>query len=276
MSERPIHPEAVWPCPREDYRPGAIYAWTQAEYDVLRTHYVADGIQACLERLPARSSQTVMNHAARLGLYRQKRHAPAQKHNDMLDAAIKRLYASSTTKNDAAVRALAERWGVTRQYISRRALLLGVRPPLRQTERAPWTPEEDELLEQHIAKSPEALQRIFARAGFKRTPSACAARRLLLGLSPTDDPDVMTARALAQAMGCAEQTVARWIRTGQLKAKSYHDGVDKSRWCIQRRHIREFLIRNAEWDHRRCNRDWLIETLSGQSGPRINMREVAV
>jgi hypothetical protein len=276
MSDRPIHPEAVWPCPREEYRPGAIYAWTQAELDVLRAHYVADGIYACLSRLPARSKGTAMNYASKLGLYRQKRHAPAQKHNDMLDAAIKRLYSSSTTKNDAAVRDLAKRWNVTRQYISRRALLLGVRPPLRPTERAAWTPEEDELLEQHVAKSPEALQRIFARHGFKRTPSACASRRLMLELSPTDDPDVMTARALAQAMGCSEQTVTRWIRTGQLKAKSYHDDVHKSRWCIQRRHIREFLIRNAEWDHRRCNRDWLIETLSGQSGPRINMREAAV
>lgn len=273
MTDRPIHPEAVWPCPPEEYRPGTIYAWTQAELDVLRTHYVSGGIYACLERLPARSKGSTLNYAGKLGLYRQKRHAPAQRHNDMLDAAIKRLYASSTTRNDASVRELAKRWNVTRQYISRRALLLGVRPPLRPTERAPWTPEEDELLEQHIAKSPEALQRIFARHGFKRTPSACASRRLALQLSPTDDPDVMTARALAQAMGCSEQTVTRWIRAGALKAKAYHDGVDKSRWCIQRRHIRDFLIRNAEWDHRRCNRDWLIETLSGVSGPRTNMRE---
>jgi hypothetical protein len=272
MTERELHPDAVWPCPREEFQPGAIYPWTQAELDVLRAHYVADGIYACLSRLPARSKGTAMNYAGKLGLYRQKRHARAREQNPMLDAAIRRLYSGSTSKNDAAVRRLAEQWGVSRQYISRRALLMGVRPPLRATARAPWSPEEDDLLEKHIAKSPEALQRIFERAGFRRTPSACVARRLALGLNPRDDPDVMTGQALAMAMGCAQQTVTRWIRSGALKASPYHD-ITKSPWCIQRRHIREFLLMNAEWDHRRCNRDWLIEILSGHSGPRINMRE---
>lgn len=272
MTERPIHPEAVWPVAIEDYRPGTIYSWSEAEMDVLRRHYVPEGVNACLERLPARSRGTILNRAGQMGLYRQRRHSKPQKHNDMLDAAIKRLYSGSTTKNDSAVKKLAERWNVTRQYISRRALMMGVRPPLRVTERAPWTPEEDELLEQHVAKSPEALQRIFARHGFKRSPASCLARRLALELSPRDDPDVMTVSALSRAMGCAEHTVIRWIRTGALKAKPYRD-IEKSPWCIHRRHLREFLIRNAEWDHRRCNRDWLIEMLSGHSGPRTNMRE---
>lgn len=266
--------EQVWPCDPAEFRPGAVYVWTERELDVIRTHYVPEGVNACLERLPGRGKASIMNQAGKMGLYRQKRHAKAREPNPMLDKAIRRIYSGSTTKNDAAVKQLAETWGCTRQYISRRALMLGVRPPLRTTPRAPWTEEEDELLEQHVAKSPEALGKIFKRAGYSRTPAAIMARRLILELSPRDsDPDTMTMRALAHAMGCAEQTVLRWIRSGALKAKAYRDGVDKSPWCIRRKDIREFLLRNAEWDHRRCNRDWLIETLSGNSGPRANMRE---
>jgi len=237
---------------RLDRRP-----WTAAEMAVLHEHYLSGGVAACLPHLPGRTARKIYAKAVSLHLRRQKQHAVAKESTEYIDAAIRRFYRE--TQPRGAHTALAKRLGVTRQWLSTRAATLGVLPVTRSDMQ--WTADEDALLEEHHSKKAERLASIFRRHGFHRTPSAIGDRLRTLGIDRLD-PDVWTATELSRCMGVDTHVPLRWIERHGLKAKRTGEGRTVA-WEIRRRDLREFLIRSADWDHRRCPRAWLVDILTG-------------
>ena len=238
----------------------ARYYWTTHEEKILREHYPRLGGPACLELLPGREIRGLYAKARALGLARaglsDRQAYPA---SDWIDAQIKKLYAAGDGQR-GAVADLAKRLGRPRNWVSNRAIKLGlIRPRFRQP---PWSAAELAILEECEALTPQAAQKRLLRAGFKRTASAIVVKRHRLGMRVSEDPDVFTARGLASALGVESHKVLRWIRGGRLKAKRRDDT-----WLIRRRDVRAFLIQHlADWDHRRCEQLWLVETLAGTVG----------
>jgi hypothetical protein len=237
---------------RIDRRP-----WTAAEMAVLHQHYLTGGAAACLPHLPGRGLKQIHTKAVSLNLRRQKQHSIAKESTDFIDAAIRRFYRE--TQPRGAHTALAKRLGVTRQWLSTRAATLGVLPVTRTDMQ--WTPDEEALLEEHNAKKAERIASIFRRHGYHRTPGAIGDRLRTLGISRLD-PDVFTATELSRCMGVDTHVPLRWIERHGLKAKRIGEGRTVA-WEIRRKDLREFLIRSADCDHRRCTRAWLVDILTG-------------
>lgn len=248
--------------------------WTAAEMAVLHQHYLSGGVAACLPHLPGRTARKIYAKAVSVGLRRQKQHAVAKESTEYIDAAIRRFYRE--TQPRGAHTALAKRLGVTRQWLSMRAATLGVLPVTRTDMR--WTADEEALLEEHHTKKAERIASIFRRHGYHRTPGAIGDRLRTLGIDRLD-PDVFTATELARCMGVDSKVPLRWIERHGLKAKRVGSsaplraGPDAATvpvadgrtvaWEIRRKDLREFLIRSADWDHRRCPRAWLVDILTG-------------
>lgn len=257
----PTITEPVYP-PEGTKRTGRGYYWTPRELQVIRERYLSEGLEACLKLLPVRNRQGLMNQATKMGLRRQRPHRKPKASTEMIDAAIRRLYAAPMGKGE--LKSFCARYGTTRQWVQRRASILGcaVRMPKNRLRPDGWTEAENAIVERYSTRSPEAISKALKRAGFQRTPSACAGQRWKLCFDSTD-PDIMTANALALAMGIDSHAVLRWIERHGLKAKQ---GAPGGLWQIRRADLRRWLIESAAWDHRRCNREWLIEMLAGRVG----------
>jgi len=255
----------VWPCDESEYVAGRRYPWTPREVQVIRERYLAEGLAACRALLPARSVGVIMAKAAKLGLKRQKAHKAPKTSNEILDAAIRRLY--QATPSVGAHRDFCQRHGVTRQWVYRRAIALGV--TVRMRKPGPWSGAEDAILEANACKCPEQISRELAKRGFSRTPSACADQRYRLGIGALRDrdPDHYSANDLARVMGVDTHVVLRWIERCGLVATLDESHGARGVWRIHRAHLRAWLIRSAEWDHRKCRREWLVEILSGPPVP---------
>jgi hypothetical protein len=184
----------------------------------------------------------------------------------MLDAAIKRLYA--TGLKTGTLKEFCARYGVTRQWVYWRAKALGVLQSKSDYNR-PWSPAEDAIIEEYADRHPAVIARHLKKAGFARTPGATQSRRLKLGVY-MPDPDTFTANALAQCMGLDSHRVVAFIERHGLKARRMGSNHPQDPWVIRRHDVRTWLIESAEWDHRRCNREWLIEILAGRIGPVLN------
>lgn len=244
----------------------ARYFWTTAEVRLLQEHYPRGGGPACLDVLPGRELRGIYAKARKLGLSRAGRQdRRTYQTTDWIDAQIKKLYSGGDCQR-GAVADLAKRLGRPRNWVTRRALALGLIRP--RYKPAPWSAEELAILEEHETLTPGALRARLARAGFKRSESAIVVKRKRLGLRVHEDPDVFTARALATAMGVEAHKVLRWIEHGRLKAKRRGTRREQGdEWEIQRKHVRAFLVSHlADWDHRRCEQLWLVEMLAGTVG----------
>jgi DNA-directed RNA polymerase specialized sigma24 family protein len=262
----PTITDPVWPCEPTEYVQDQRSPWAPRELQVLRERYLAEGVKACRALLPARTRAVIMNKAAKLGLKRQKAHAAPKASNEILDAAIKRIYQSAPTPG--ALGEFCQRHGITRQWLYRRARDLGITYRVGAGRGRIWTEEETALLEKHAAKTPEAISRVLAKHGFARPPSACASRRQQIGLEALKnrDPDRYSANDLALLMGVDSHSVLRWIHRAGLPGVLDESIGAWGTWRIHRDDVRDWLIRSVEWDHRKCNREWLIEILAGRVG----------
>lgn len=259
MSILPTIHEPVYPVELGVFEPGRRYAWTGRERQVIRERYTREGLNACLALLPARGRGSILNEAARMGIRRQKPHAPARESNEMLDAAIRRLYADG-----GAVQEFAQRWGVTRQWVSVRAAEIGARRTLAPWSE--WTTAEIELLEKHATKKAASIARILSKNGFTRTPAAVNDKLHKIGIDRLD-MDNLSANEVARCMGTDAHVVLRWISHHGLKAA--RDGSGRTdRWGVKRKDLRAWMLRSRAWDHRKVDRDFLVEILSGDSGAR--------
>lgn len=236
--------------------------WTTPEVQVLREHYPTGGVRACLERLPGRDAPGIYARAAKNGIKRAgQRERRTWAPSEWVDAQIKRAYADGSNVR-GAVAELARRIDRPRDWISRRAVQLGLVQP--RYKPGPWSAEELAILEEHYTLSPRAIAARLRKAGYSRTETAVIVQRKRCGLRASDDPDRWCARQLADAMGVEVHKVLRWIERGMLKATRQGD---EAPWAIHRRDVRAFLITHlGDWDHRRCEQLWLVEILAGSVG----------
>jgi hypothetical protein len=231
--------------------------WTAEEMRVLVAHYLNEGAAGCAARLPGRLPRHIHTKAISMGLRRQKAHAATRESTDYIDAAIRRFYREPQPRG--ALTALAKRLSVTRQWVSTRAATLGVLPVTRPETQ--WTPEELAIVEANAHRRADAIAKLLRSRGYQRTAGAVGQRLKIAGFDRLD-PDVWTCTELARCMGVDSHVPLRWIERHGLKARKVGPGRTGA-WEIRRKDLRDWLIRSAEWDHRRCPREWLVDLLAG-------------
>jgi hypothetical protein len=239
---------------------------------VIRERYPAGGAPACASLLPERSAAAITERARKLGVRHHRPYVKAPPSNDVLDQAIRRLYAQGKPRN-GQMAAFAQQWARSRQWVRSRAIQLGAIQPIGTCRH--WTQEEEAVLLRLIELSPRRAQMALAEElGIRdRTEPAVAERMRLLrrrhGLARLlPDPDTYSGNELEQLLGVDHRTIGRWISRGMLSGRARRDerGVIL-RWEIHRKPLREFLIAYpGEWHPGRCDRYWLVEMLAGRVG----------
>lgn len=244
--------------------------WTNREEKVLREHFPAGGVPACLPLLPGRTESSIYQHAAKLRLKSQKQTRERQRWitNEYIDAAIRHVYQSDKL-HTGVVTKLAKTLGRPTWWVKKRATALGLSTP--RFKEPPWTPAEIELLEANAHKHPDRIRLIFKRRGFTRSTTAIVVKMKRLECDRTDH-DHFTASALSKLFGVDAKVVTGWIAKGWLKAK--RRGTDRvevqggDMWWIHRRDVRAFVIDNvAAVDIRKVDKFWFVDLLADSSRP---------
>ena len=267
----PTIADPVRPDPEAARCYGGRPAWTARELQVIRERYPAGGAPACASLLPERTANAIIERARKLGVRHLRRYVKQAPSNDVLDAAIRRLYAKGRPRNGAAAE-FCRHWARSRQWVRARAIQLGAIAPMGQFR--PWTADEERVLLDAIDHSARTAQKRLIEIGITdRTEPAIAERmrrlRRIHGLERDGfDPDLFSGNELERLMGVEHRAIARWIKLGWLPAKVIRDahGV-VLRYEIRRGPLREFLIAHpAEWHPGKCDRYWLVEILTGRCG----------
>lgn len=245
-------------------REGARRFWTGREEKLLRQHYPAGGLNACLPVLAGRSASSIYQRAGQLGL--RSPVAPAERQNwtgsEAIDAVIRRAYQTTPTKGD--VQRLAKTVGRPRWWVSKRASALGLVTPRFKAPR--WTEAENELIESMAHRNPATIRRALKARGYERTETAIIVQLKRLGAT-REDPDHFTGCGLASVMGVDAKTVSGWIVKGWLRAK--RRGTERvtaqggDEWWIHRRDVRSFIVENvAAVDLRKVDKFWFVDLLA--------------
>lgn len=185
---------------------------------------------------------------------------------DHLDRAVDEAYLHDA-KHGAVSRA-ARKYNLPAKLIYRR----GRHRSLAQTNsRARWSAEEDALLERYPHLTGHQTAQLLKEHGFKaRSREAIWLRRRTIGVTYDQRIDTYTANDLAAIMGVSQNTVARWCRSGLLKARR-RTGAPAGRenhelrehWLIQRADVRTFLIDHPmRWKLAGVDQLWLIDILA--------------
>ena len=227
------------------YVPGRRHArfWSEDEKQVLRDHFPAGGVSACLVRLPGRTAPGVYNTAHKLGLTSEKMPAERQRHDygPEMDARIRAEW--PLLKGKGAIDALAQRLDVPRWWLSKRATRLGLSAPHRKEP--PWTEVENALMRRVPLHSPEQAARIFREHGFNRTATAIVVRAKRLEISRRTH-ETLSATAAARILGIDSKTMTSWCIAGDVEAgrrgskRLVQQGGDT--WAIEPADLRRFVL----------------------------------
>jgi hypothetical protein len=248
-----------------EMRSGARRFWTGREEKILRTHYAAGGVEACLPLLPGRTAKSIYQRAGQLGLKtpRSVEWPKYERHttNEHIDAAIRRVYQRAPEKGD--IQRLAVAVQRPRAWVSKRAVALGLVVP--RFKAPPWSAEENQILADRAGQHFRTIRAALSRAGFQRTETAISVQSKRLRISrETHDPDVYTARTLAEMFGIDSHAVTAWVEKGWLRAKK-GEGVT-GKWLIRRKDVRAFVVENAAAiDIRKVDKFWFVDLLAGST-----------
>jgi hypothetical protein len=178
-----------------------------------------------------------------------------------MDAAIIKTYRENSGNGE--INALADKLGLPRWKVSRRALYLGVVEP--KHKEPPWSQAEIRILTKWARLTPERIYLKLKACGYQRTYTAIVLKRKRLRL--LSNLDGYTATSLKDAFGVDATTVLRWIRKGFLKAEKRGtkrvevQGGDM--WWIKEKDIRAFLIESINIvDIRKIDKYWLVDILA--------------
>jgi len=177
--------------------------------------------------------------------------------NDITDAALR----SAPSGYDPTVRGrsqeLAERLGVPRWAVNRRAAALGLSRP----KDRPWSAQEEAYLEANLHHvSAKALARKLGRS-----PTAVKLKAKRLGLRKYDEG--YTASSLAEALGVDPHWVLARIRSGKLRASHRHtertSGQGGDSWLITDEAVVEFLAEHPyDIDLRKVDSLWFMDLIA--------------
>jgi hypothetical protein len=226
--------------------PGRGKFWTEAEDAVLREHYAEHGQDGCATRLPGRSRASIYTHARALGLtYRGLKWERGPK-PDVDDETIRAGWAE--LEGRGAVSAFADRLGVKRVWLSRRALGLGLTLPHKREPK--WSGAEVALLARAPLHDLKRASRFFAEHGFRRSPAAIGVRATRESISRRDSRDSFSATQAGALLGVENKTVTSWILAGELAADRRADRrlpqQGGSSFAIDPDELRRFVLDHLE------------------------------
>lgn len=223
--------------------------WSEAEREIIRTHYPENGTRRIRELLPHRPLAGIRTMAASMNLVcsPQRRNKMAKTWSPAEDALITKYYPRLRIRKDPMTREkLAALIGVTSGQVEYRAMQLGM---LRTRKKDPdWSEEEEELLLQHAHKSVDAIMRIFRAHGYRRTRAAICVRRKRLGYQVAGNGVAYSATELARLLGTSSRSITQWISRGWLKARPRTAAVDPNtggvgdRWLIYPQDVKKFIF----------------------------------
>lgn len=258
------------------YVPGKRHQrfWTEAEDEIIRSHYPRDGMAACAARLPSHHAtrSAVYNRARHLGLSSQN--AGGGKHSAInpppdIDAIIRSEWALLDGRKKGEVGALADRLNLPRWWITKRAIKLGLVIP--HKKEPPWTAVENDLMSKVPLHDPPAAARIFREHGFARSETAIIVRAKRLSLSRRATREELSARKVAAILGVDDKMVTGWCISGDLKAAKRADRrlpqQGGSSWDVRPEDLRRFVIDHLERiDLRKVEKFAFVHLLTGEVG----------
>lgn len=244
--------------------------WTDDELDIIRRYYPTGGASACLAHLPAhRTSSGIYTQAKKLGIGSKIGGGPKVKFDfpDGFDDRLKEEWTQLDGKNKGAVAALAQRLGVPRWQLSKRARKLGLTQP--HKKEPPWTAAEDALMAKIPLHDPDRCAEIFREHGFSRSPTAIAVHAKRIGLSRRFN-EGLSGRQAAKILGFDDKTLTTYCISGELKATKRDDNrlpqQGGSRWVIKPADLRQFVIDRLERiDFRKVDRFELVRLLTTET-----------
>lgn len=184
------------------------------------------------------------------------------------DDQIRRLYQNEVGIKAVAykgpVRDLADKFGMPRRRISKRAVELGILPM--QKKAPPWTEEELKILGRNAHLTNRIIQKKLEGAGFHRTEIGILLKRKRMRY--VSNLKAQNVGMVAECFGVDRRTVVRWIQKGWLKAR--RRGTDRTDsqggdyYFIRDKWIRDFVIGSvAVIDFRKLDKQWLVNILTG-------------
>jgi hypothetical protein len=227
--------------------------WTDAEIAAVREYFPKSGAAACLPHVqPHRSIGTVYQQAHKMGLSAPGKQAgkPRKRHDNTpeMDEVIRREWPQLDGKKRGEVAALADRLGLDRWVLSKRATRLGLTMP--HKKEPPWTKAEIALMSKVPLHDPHKCARIFREHGFRRSETAIVVKAKRLNLSRRATREELSATKAAKLLGVDGKTMTRWIIEWGLPATKRDDNRLAQQggpsWDIKPADLRRFIIDNLE------------------------------
>lgn len=274
--KRPVTPETRLSAP---YIPGrhSRKFWTDAEREIIRQNYPKGGVVACLAHLGThRTPSGVYQVAHKLGLK-----APFGTGSDKggarrtkidpphgFDDALRAFYQGGDGKKRGECNAFADKWGLPRWWVTKRATAFGLVMPHRKEP--DWTAAEVSLMSKVPLHDPDRCATIFREHGFRRSPTSIMVKAKRLSLSRRATREEMSATKVAKFLGVDGKTVTRWILEWGLPAKKRDDRrlaqQGGSSWDIKPADLRRFVIDHLEHvDLRKVDKFAFVQLISGEA-----------
>jgi hypothetical protein len=130
-----------------------------------------------------------------------------------------------------------------------------------------WMKEEVALLRTYNHLAHPAMHRLLLKHGFERSRGSVISKRRKMGWVERIDRDEMdvgyTALGLSQLLGVEDDTIARWIRLGYIKATREGGDTHGCKFRIAPMALRKFLIEHIHlWNPAKVDKYWMIDVLT--------------
>ena len=181
---------------------------------------------------------------------------------DQIDQRIREIYQNHPdAKTRHGVRLLAKKVGMPHWALKKRARELG----LARTKEQPWSEPELDILARYAWMSDERIRLKLKAAGYARTVTGIHLK--LKRMRFKEDVSFYSANGLARALGIDNHTVARWIRSGHLKAK--YRGTERTEqqggdiYLIHEKDVRRFILEYpTDIDLRKVDQLWFLDVIT--------------
>ena len=181
---------------------------------------------------------------------------------DQIDQLIREIYLNHReAKTRPGIRLLAKKVGMPHWALKKRARELG----LARTKELPWNEAELAILSRYAWMSDERIRLKLKAAGYPRTVTGIHLK--LKRMRFKHDGSFYSAYSLAQALGIDPHAVARWIKSGHLRAK--HRGTERTEqqngdsYLIQEKDVRRFILEHpTDIDLRKVDQLWFLDLVT--------------
>src|SRR5664280_3695079 len=181
---------------------------------------------------------------------------------DQIDQLVREIYLNAPgAKTRPGIRLLAKKVGMPHWALKKRARELG----LARTKELPWSERELEVLARYAWMSDERIRLKLKAAGYVRTVTAVHLK--LKRMRFKHDGSFYSANGLAQVLGIDSHAVARWIKSGHLKAKRRGTARTEQQngdiYLIHEKDVRRFILEYpTDIDLRKVDQLWFLDLIT--------------